>query len=125
MRAAGVKEAMMILPIANNDGVGLELVHKQLKRELCKAFGGYTAQPVEGGWLDDEGRLYEDKSIAYTVAMGSTKWMALNNIAKRFCALAEQKCIYVRYPTGNVAFVKAEETAETFNTAGLDEVIAA
>ncbi len=42
--------------------------HKHMQGELVDAFGGFTQSDVRGSWLDDNGKLYTDRSIAYRVA---------------------------------------------------------
>lgn len=105
-----MKECVFVLPLSTNDGKPLIGLHHQLKKELCKKFGGYTADPVNGGWVDVDGILYEDNSLRYTVAV--IKGIDEDNlftIIERYGRLAEQKCVYVRGTSGYVSFMPIDD----------------
>ena len=85
-------ECSFILPLNDNNGNSLIKLHGELKNQLCRTFGGYTAQEVYGGWLDDNENLIEDNSIKYTVAC-KEHWL-LFNIAKSYATKAKQFAVY-------------------------------
>jgi len=114
-----MREARIILPLADNDGKPVDTAHEYLKGRLCRLFGGFTATPVMGGWMDDSGRLYEDRSIAYDVAMEDTYENArkVGSIAEIAGQMAKQLAMYVRLPNGNVQILNIEPAAEAAKAA--------
>lgn len=104
-----MREAMIILPLADNNGASLEAVHTNLKKAIVKAFGGYTATASEGGWYSEEtDTLYEEPGKAYAIACKDSVTVrnTLRTIAEDFATIAEQECLYLRLPSGEVEFVK-------------------
>lgn len=102
-----MREASIILPATNNDGYEIPYAHSALAHALLDLFGGFTEEPVRGQWLDN-GRVYSDESIRYTVAATDTpdNRAKLEECARVTCADAEQICIYTRGFDGIVRFVK-------------------
>jgi hypothetical protein len=107
------REARIILPVYDNDGVDLAAVHTDLKRHVCEAFGGYTATPSLGGWLSPTGKIHEEPGVAYDIACEDTAKARseLREIAFWLAVGARQECIYLRLPSGRVEFVQTESGA--------------
>lgn len=108
-----MREARIILPLADNDGRPVEAAHDYLKARVCRLFGGFTANPVMGGWMDNDGRLYEDRSIAYDVAMADTAENAKSvaTIARIAGDMAKQLAVYTRLPDGSVDIIDLTNAA--------------
>lgn len=107
-----MREARIILPLYDNDGIDLQDVHKSLKTRLCAEFGGYTATPSMGGWIDNSGKLYEEPGIAYDVAVPDDSIAiieTLRDIAGLTGRKANQKAMYLRLPTGKVEILDTED----------------
>ena len=104
-----MREACIILPIADNEGNGLDNVHSELKRDLCAWFGGCTVTKGDGAWLNSQGKLYQEPVAIYTVAMepSEANRFKLWDLARRLATDARQQAIYVRYADGSVDFVTA------------------
>lgn len=103
---ANKREAMIIVPKTDNDGESLELLHIDIEHHLCATFGGFTATDVRGGWLDN-GKVYRDTSVAYTILV-SDGWSdeeELFDAAQWLAFAARQEVVYLRLPTGEVHFV--------------------
>lgn len=41
---------------------------EKLKEILIKHFGGYTIQDAEGGWVGDDGKLYQEYTLVITLS---------------------------------------------------------
>jgi hypothetical protein len=107
-----MKEAVFILPLSTNYGRPLINLHRQLKADLCKGFGGYTSEPVTGGWVSDDGTLYEDNSLRYTVAvLPGEDEDNLITIISLYGRKAEQGCLYYRGTGDNVEFITLREVS--------------
>ena len=107
-----MREARIILPLYDNAGIDLQDVHRHLKTRLCAEFGGYTATPSMGGWIDNNGKLYEEPGIAYDVAVPEadiTVIETLRDIAALAGRRACQKAMYLRLPTGKVEILDTED----------------
>lgn len=69
-------KTQVLVPTRDNDGRAFgRSAWRELERRLL-AFGGYSRESgVFGGWTDASGRLYNDTSRQYTVALES--WLDL------------------------------------------------
>lgn len=104
------KTAVLILPLRDNAGVQLKEAHAALRTALLDAFGGYTQTLVTGAWKDDAGKVYQDDSLKYEIAMGTgpADGMKLVEIARLACRDARQQCVMAQLAAGNVVFVDAK-----------------
>lgn len=96
----GALEARMIpcsilVPLARNDGRPQpRKLFRQLEDELIERFGGFTDAGLKGGgWRDDDGVVYRDRSRQYDIAV--TTWKDVpgflqiaESVATRFGQLA-------------------------------------
>lgn len=101
--------AQIILPKTDNDGNSLTWAHVAYQRAFCTVFGGFTAYDVRGGWMDDSGRIYQDESVSYHIAMDDTLANAekLRGLAKAAALECTQECIFIVIPSGDVEFITA------------------
>lgn len=110
MSATSKRIAQIILPKFNNDGKSQAWLHQEYRKAFCIVFGGYTAYDVQGGWMNDDGKLFNDESVAYHIAMDD------NNVnVEKFRGLAQaaagefqQECIFIALPNGDVEFITTE-----------------
>ena len=102
--------ATLTLPLRDNAGVQLQEVHKVLRTQLLEAFGGYTQSLVTGAWRGEDGKVYQDDSLKYEIAMdtGVSAGKKLVRIATVACASARQECVLVQLASGVVHFVDAK-----------------
>ena len=103
-----MKEARLILPLCDNDGAPLRELHARLRHNLATRFGGVTEILGHGCWIDN-GRNYDEPVVIYEVAApgGAADNRYLRELAQFLAVEGKQKCIYVRYPNGEVGFVRA------------------
>lgn len=104
-----MKEARFILPLADNSGLPLDLLHVDLERELCRRFGGATITASAGIWADNNGRVYREPGRCYDVAMADDGSPQANVLAKLFAGIAAaygrragQLAVYLRHASGQV-----------------------
>ena len=109
MSATSKRIAQIILPKTDNDGNSLMTIHAEYRKAFCHCFGGYTALPACGGWVDDKGKLYEDASIVYHIAMDDTYWNAekVRGLANAAAHEMRQEAIFIVLPSGEVEFITA------------------
>lgn len=65
-------EVQILIPVVDNDGEAFSAEHHRVfEGEAVDRFGGFTLYPVEtvGGWRNEEGRLFVDRSRVYAVAV--------------------------------------------------------
>lgn len=92
---------------------------------LAKAFGGYTVTPGRGGWIAPDGTLHTDHVLIVDAAVptflptsqaggivtheteraGMYAAEVLIGIARDYCGAADQQCVYVRLPSGDVHMI--------------------
>jgi len=96
-----MKEARIILAGADENSVNRYL------RLIAKRFGGFTAWAAHGGWVNDNGELVQEPVRVVDVALGNGLYdMAyLRGLAKAWREWADQDCVYVRDPQGNVTLI--------------------
>jgi len=101
--------ATLTLPLCDNAGLRLTEVHRVLRSQLLEAFGGYTQSLVTGAWRGEDGKVYQDDSLKYEIAMdtGVSAGKKLVRIATVACGSARQECVMVQLASGVVHFVDA------------------
>lgn len=101
-----LKEASIVVPMADNAGEYRRPAHRNLAGGLAAFFGGYTCTSGVGGWRDGYDSQHEPVKI-YTVAMEDNAYNrgAFLAFAKIAWKALSQKVGYIRYPDGSVEFV--------------------
>ena len=100
--------AQLNVPAYDNDGVMIPHVAEEAKRMLCRTFGGFTALPAQGGWLDlDTGKVQMEPMHVLQVSMdvSSTNEDTLRDIARMVAREANQKVVYVVHANGHTELV--------------------
>lgn len=92
---------------------------------LAQSFGGYTLTSGKGGWVAPDGTLHTDHVLIADVAVpmflpvsqaggvvtheaeraGMHATSVLFEIAREYCRAADQQCVYVRLPNGDVHLI--------------------
>ncbi len=107
-----MKEARLILATETKNGkeVDWEIRHL-LHSKLASTFGGFTETHGKGGYVMASGELFDhipklkiEAVWIYDVAMADEQYPALTAIAQWLCLVAQQECVYVRRPDGEVLF---------------------
>lgn len=101
-----MREALLILPKADNHGNSLAKLGKNTIRDLVLAFGGCTARDAEGYWVGPD-KLHCEPVTEMTVAYepGAENDGKLKAIAVKAGHYGRQLCMYVRYADGRVELV--------------------
>lgn len=105
------REARIILPLHDNEGVPLMAEHRAFGMRVAKAFGGFTAMPIQGGYANDNhpDGVQIEPGAQYTIACPDTPESveALYAIAKDLLVSCRQKEVYLRLPNGDVEIIGA------------------
>ena len=107
MSATFKRIAQIILPKFDNDGKSLTWQHEQYQKTFCIIFGGFTAYEVQGGWMDYSGRICQDASVSYHIAMDDMGPIKLRALAQAAAHELKQECIFIVLPSGEVEFITA------------------
>ena len=110
MSATSKRIAQIILPKFDNDGNSLVWHHQTYQKAFAYHYGGFTAYDVRGGWMNEDGKMFHDESVAYHIAMDDN-----NGNIEKFRGLAQaaagefqQECIFIALPNGDVEFITTE-----------------
>lgn len=104
-------EAIIHLPVNDNNGESLSYELSIAEGRLLGAFGGYTKAIAEGAWQSPTGHIYREPMSVYRIAGDWAKDSeALLSLAALFADTMDQECIYVVLPNG-VHFVEPEKVA--------------
>ncbi len=94
-------EIRILIPLSGNDGVTFtQEHHRAFEAVLLDHFGGFSRVPgaTVGGWRDAAGKVYNDYSVAYIVAVASiTGTSALAKIVGFAKGHYAQEAIYIAY----------------------------
>ncbi|MFT3671282.1 hypothetical protein [Aestuariivirga sp.] len=119
-----MQEAIIHLPMFDNDGKPIGAIHDWLKRELCKLFGGFTSHHATGGWIDptDEGKVYVEQVRRYIVAASpdfAERNEKLKALAYEAGLRARQVAVYWRDFNGTVSidYIAPEDLMPTMPNA--------
>ncbi|UDL89830.1 hypothetical protein LGH82_33155 [Mesorhizobium sp. PAMC28654] len=101
-----MREALMIIPKADNHGHDLSNVRKATLTRMIDAFGGCTVRDAEGYWLDN-GKLYQEPVTELVSAYTPTDFndATLREIATQAGHDAKQLAVYVRFASGEVELI--------------------
>lgn len=103
----------------------IEAANASALSRLAQAFGGYTLTSGKGGWVAPDGTLHEDHVLVVDVAVplflpvsqaggivtheteraGMFATGKLWTVARDYASAAEQQCVYVRLPSGDVHLI--------------------
>ena len=103
----------------------IETANETALAALAKAFGGYTITAGRGGWLAPDGTLHADHVLIADVAAptflpvshaggvvtheaeraGMYAAGVLIGVARDYARAADQQCVYVRLPGGDVHLI--------------------
>jgi hypothetical protein len=102
-----MKEARIILPTFQRDDMPVGAnIPTMLEEKLIDVFGGYTVTVGHGGYRMADGSIKQEPVRVYDVACG--EWdnsETLEPMAKWLCKAANQECVYLRLPSGQIKFV--------------------
>lgn len=101
------REAMIICPINDNDGVTLVDTINDTSRALAEAFGGCTMVDAMGVWKARPGVFQREpvKQLIAAYEPNRTNDAKLRKLAVKFGCEAWQEAMYVRYASGDVEII--------------------
>ena len=108
-----MREAKIIAPLRDNDGLSLAHQIALAQSELVKAFGGCTRSLAVGSWCAPDGTLMTEDVCQLVAACEPGRWAdaTLGAIAQRFGVAARQLAVYVRYASGDVEIIDTSAAA--------------
>ena len=101
-----MREALIILPKADNHGHDLTQVRNATLTRMIDAFGGCTVRDAQGYWVD-KGKLYNEPVTELVSAYAPTEFndQTLREIATHAGHDAKQLAVYVRFASGEVELI--------------------
>jgi hypothetical protein len=103
-----MQKLITLLPTAYNDGRKVESqVFQNFETEVLNLVGGFSIEGlVEGGWKDDEGVFYRDRSRKYVVIADETHIDDLKALVIKYGKVLDQKAMYIEVQPAMVDFVQ-------------------
>jgi hypothetical protein len=91
----------------DNNGADLSATNERYLKIIAQAFGGFTATEARGGWISDEGKLFDEPVLRVTIASKNTPEQSgkLKQIALNYKVDASQLAVYIRGVDNTVIFV--------------------
>jgi hypothetical protein len=99
-----MKLAHLILPLADNAGTPLDLVHAELRGQIGSVFGGYTCFEGHGAWHTAR-EVIREPVMVYMIAMERADCPKLRSLAQWVAGAARQESVMIVTPNGDVDFV--------------------
>lgn len=93
-----MQKVEIIIPNQNNSGESLEAVITGIKTNMCQLFGGFTAFDAQGGWVSDEGKLYQEQVTVLVSAVADDKAeeaQMILAIARNVLEITDQLAVFV------------------------------
>lgn len=100
-----MREARIILATETRHNHPIkEGIRGLLRAKLTSAFSGYTETQGTGGYVMADGSHKRESVYVYDVGMEDHQYPTLTAIAQWLALVADQECVYVRRPDGEVLF---------------------
>lgn len=102
-----MREALIVCPRLGNDGADLADACDWVRDAMVRAFGGARVNHSCGYWHDGADVQKEPCAEVTSACVPSPEAeRSLLIIARTFGISAKQKCVYVRFPDGNVRIIE-------------------
>jgi len=91
----------------DNNGIDLSATNERFLRTIAQAFGGFTVTEARGGWVNPDGKLFDEPMLRVTIASENTPEQSgkLKQIALNYKSDANQEAVYIRGVDNTVLFV--------------------
>lgn len=102
-----INEFAIHLVNRDNQGKDLSGLNNLTLQTIARAFGGFTVTEARGGWINNEGKLYDEPVLRVLIACENTPENSgkLKQIALNYKAEAGQEAVYIKAFDGAVLFV--------------------
>lgn len=99
-----MREAMIIVPKADNDGRDMLDVQRVVATRLVKAFGGATIREAFGAWEGPDGQIVSEPvwEVIAACEPDYANEVTLRLIARYVGEAARQWAVYMRHASGEV-----------------------
>lgn len=101
-----MKLAKLVVPVRDNEGRLLDLVHHSLRVDAIEKWGGFTAHNALGGWRRPDGLTLNEPVMVYEIAMSMADVVNFRSFVRDVAREARQDCVMMVTPNGDVEFVK-------------------
>jgi len=91
-----------------------EECQEKLKDILIKHFGGYTIQDAQGGWVDDDGTLYQEYTMV--IYLSDTDMEHVHAAANEMIETFHQSSVLIQTNPTKTEFYSGEGAEETEET---------
>lgn len=95
----------IVLPLYDNDGATLRVVHQELQDALARIAGGYSATSQTGTWRNENGRTFSEPSQLYTVVCTPEQDIEIVKLLPSFTIQARQEALLTYASTIDATFI--------------------
>lgn len=88
----------IIIPKLNNSGESLDAVIAGIKTNMCQLFGGFTAFDAQGGWISNEGELFQEQVTVLVSAVAddqAEEAKMIIAIARNVLEITDQLAVFI------------------------------
>ena len=101
-----MKKATFIIPKQDNEGNKFpKTTVLEIQRDILELYGGYTVRSVEGGWMDEAGKVYQEHNWEYTVVLEDSELEALVDWLEKMKVILRQEAMFLEVSDTKVQFI--------------------
>ena len=101
-----MKKATFIIPKQDNDGNKFpKTTILEIQRDILEQYGGYTVRSVQGGWMDGDGKVYQEQNWEYTVVLDESQLKGLASWLEKMKLVLRQEAMFLEVSDTKVEFI--------------------
>jgi hypothetical protein len=101
-----MKRATFTIPKQDNEGRTFpKTTILEIQRNILETYGGYTVRSVHGGWMDGDGKVYQEQNFEYTVVLEEHQLKDLKNWLEKMKAVLRQEAMFLEVGDTEVTFI--------------------
>lgn len=101
-----MKKATFTIPKQDNEGNKFpKTTILEIQRDILEQYRGYTVRSVQGGWMDSEGKVYQEQNWEYTVVLDDDQLKGLVSWLEKMKIVLKQEAMFLEVSNTNVTFI--------------------
>ncbi len=101
-----MKKATFIIPKQDNNGNKFpKSIILEIQRDILEQYEGYTVRSVQGGWVDEHGKAYQEPNWEYTVVLDENQLKGLASWLEKMKVVLKQEAMFLEVSDTTVTFI--------------------